>query len=137
MKKGDKKGLSTIIATLLIILLILIAIGIIWVVIRKVIIQGSVGDICGYAMRGGALYIKRNVGYRCGIHMKEYKGNHPYRNPYHRKQPDDRRSARGCGAERSGIQGPLPGDARRRSALSERCHAGGAAPFRRRDLLRK
>ncbi len=43
----------------------------------KVIFHGSVGDICGYAMRGGFLYIKGNVGYRSGIHMKEYKANHP------------------------------------------------------------
>jgi len=41
MKRGDKKGLSTIIATLLIILLVLVAAGIIWVVVKKVISKNS------------------------------------------------------------------------------------------------
>jgi len=35
--KSNKKGLSTIVATLLIILLTLVAVGIIWVVIRGVV----------------------------------------------------------------------------------------------------
>ena len=37
MKKGDKKGLSTVVATLLIILLVMIAVAILWAVIRSVI----------------------------------------------------------------------------------------------------
>ena len=37
----NKKGLSTIVTTLIIILLVLVAIGIIWVVIRGVIEQGT------------------------------------------------------------------------------------------------
>jgi len=41
MKKGDNKGLSTIVATLLIILLVLVAVGIIWVVIKNVISNSS------------------------------------------------------------------------------------------------
>ena len=41
MKRGDKKGLSTVIATLLIILLVLVAAGIIWVVVKKVISKNS------------------------------------------------------------------------------------------------
>jgi len=37
----NKKGLSTIVATLIIILLVLVAVGIIWVVVRNVIQQGA------------------------------------------------------------------------------------------------
>jgi len=40
-KRGYKKGLSTIVATLLIIMLVLVAIGIIWVVIKNVIKGGT------------------------------------------------------------------------------------------------
>jgi len=38
---NNKKGLSTVVTTLIIILLVLVAIGIIWVVVRGVIEQGS------------------------------------------------------------------------------------------------
>ena len=41
IKKGEKRSLSTIIATLIIILLVLVAVGILWVVIRNVIKSGS------------------------------------------------------------------------------------------------
>ncbi len=41
MKRKNKRGLSTIIATLLIILLTLVSVGIIWVVIRNVVQGGS------------------------------------------------------------------------------------------------
>jgi hypothetical protein len=41
MNNNNKKGLSTIVATLLIILLTLVAVGIIWVVVRNVIQGGS------------------------------------------------------------------------------------------------
>jgi len=41
-KAGDnKRGLSTIVTTLLILLLIFVAIGIIWIVVKKVIVEGS------------------------------------------------------------------------------------------------
>jgi|SRR3989338_3369191 len=40
----DKKGLSTIVTTLIIILLVIVAIGIVWVVVRNVLI-GGVGRI--------------------------------------------------------------------------------------------
>lgn len=43
----------------------------------KIIIHGHSGDVMGYAMRGGEIYIKTNVGYRAGIHMKEYEGRVP------------------------------------------------------------
>jgi len=39
--KNNKKGLSTIVATLLIILLTLVAVGIIWIVVRSVVQGGS------------------------------------------------------------------------------------------------
>lgn len=38
---SNKKGLSTVVTTLIIILLVLVAVGIIWVVVRGVIEQGS------------------------------------------------------------------------------------------------
>ena len=41
MKKGDNRGLSTIVATLLIILLVLVAVGIIWVVVRTMIANNA------------------------------------------------------------------------------------------------
>jgi glutamate synthase domain-containing protein 3 len=42
-----------------------------------VVVHGSAGDVLGYGMRGGKLYIRNNVGYRVGIHMKEYKRQVP------------------------------------------------------------
>ncbi|MGY4884401.1 MAG: hypothetical protein ACP5NZ_02365 [Nanobdellota archaeon] len=42
--KNNKKGLSTIVATLLVILLTLVAVGIIWIVIRNVV-QGGADDV--------------------------------------------------------------------------------------------
>ena len=35
-------------------------------------IHGSAGDIVGHSMRGGTIHIRDDVGYRVGIHMKEY-----------------------------------------------------------------
>jgi glutamate synthase domain-containing protein 3 len=43
----------------------------------EIVVHGSTGDITGYAMRGGRLFIKGSVGYRAGIHMKEYGKNQP------------------------------------------------------------
>lgn len=42
--KNNKKGLSTIVATLLIILLTLVAVGIIWIVVKNVV-QGGAGQV--------------------------------------------------------------------------------------------
>ena len=39
--------------------------------------HGNVGDACGYAMRGGKIYIKGDCGYRAGIHMKAYQQHFP------------------------------------------------------------
>lgn len=38
----------------------------------KIIIHGHAGDIAGYGMRGGSIFVREDVGYRVGIHMKEY-----------------------------------------------------------------
>lgn len=41
MKKGDTRGLSTVVATLLVILLVIVAVVIVWQVIRTIITQGA------------------------------------------------------------------------------------------------
>lgn len=38
----------------------------------RIFVHGDAGDVLFYGMRGGEVYIKGNVGYRVGIHMKEY-----------------------------------------------------------------
>jgi glutamate synthase domain-containing protein 3 len=43
----------------------------------KVIVHGHAGDVLGYGMRGGRIHIKKDVGYRVGIHMKSYNENKP------------------------------------------------------------
>ena len=35
------------------------------------------GDIVGHSMRGGAILVEGNAGYRVGIHMKEYGEQRP------------------------------------------------------------
>ena len=35
--------------------------------------HGDAGDVLGYGMRGGRVYVKGDVGYRVGIHMKAYE----------------------------------------------------------------
>ncbi|MBC7235711.1 MAG: hypothetical protein H5T69_07695 [Chloroflexi bacterium] len=42
-----------------------------------IIIHGSAGDILGHSMRGGKIFVRDNVGYRVGIHMKEYGDTRP------------------------------------------------------------
>lgn len=42
-----------------------------------VVVNGLAGDVVGYAMRGGKVLIKSDVGYRVGIHMKAYKEKFP------------------------------------------------------------
>jgi glutamate synthase domain-containing protein 3 len=44
----------------------------------QIVIHGRAGDITGYGMRGGKVFIRDDVGYRVGIHMKEYLDNKPY-----------------------------------------------------------
>jgi glutamate synthase domain-containing protein 3 len=43
----------------------------------KIVIHGHAGDIAGYSMRGGSIFIRDDVGYRVGIHMKEYQDKVP------------------------------------------------------------
>jgi glutamate synthase domain-containing protein 3 len=43
----------------------------------KVIIHGSAGDAVAHSMRGGRVYVKDNIGYRGGIHMKQYMEKRP------------------------------------------------------------
>jgi glutamate synthase domain-containing protein 3 len=43
----------------------------------KVVVLGDAGDVLAYGMRGGKLFVKGDVGYRVGIHMKEYHGKVP------------------------------------------------------------
>jgi len=42
-----------------------------------VVVHGHAGDILGYAMRGGSIFVRDDVGYRVGIHMKEYMDKIP------------------------------------------------------------
>ena len=43
----------------------------------KVVIHGSAGDAVAHSMRGGRVYVRDNIGYRGGIHMKQYKEKRP------------------------------------------------------------
>ncbi|MBA7583278.1 hypothetical protein ES708_25219 [subsurface metagenome] len=43
----------------------------------EIIIHGHAGDIIGLAARGGKIFVREDVGYRAGIHMKEYQGRKP------------------------------------------------------------
>lgn len=43
----------------------------------KVIIHGSAGDAVAHSMRGGRMYVRDNIGYRGGIHMKQYMEKRP------------------------------------------------------------
>ncbi|MFC1945162.1 hypothetical protein ACFLWF_00235, partial [Chloroflexota bacterium] len=38
----------------------------------SITVYGHAGDTIGLAMRGGKIYVRDDVGYRAGIHMKEY-----------------------------------------------------------------
>lgn len=43
----------------------------------EIIIHGHAGDIVGLSARGGKVFVRDDVGYRAGIHMKEYKEKKP------------------------------------------------------------
>jgi len=43
----------------------------------KIVIHGLAGDALAYGMRGGKLFVRDDVGYRVGIHMKAYKDKSP------------------------------------------------------------
>ena len=43
----------------------------------EVIVHGHAGDVIGLSARGGKIFVRDNIGYRAGIHMKEYKDKKP------------------------------------------------------------
>jgi glutamate synthase domain-containing protein 3 len=43
----------------------------------EIVIHGRAGDTAGFSARGGKIFIRDGVGYRTGIHMKEYQGKKP------------------------------------------------------------
>jgi glutamate synthase domain-containing protein 3 len=43
----------------------------------EITIHGHAGDIIGLSARGGKIFVKEGVGYRAGIHMKEYGDKKP------------------------------------------------------------
>jgi glutamate synthase domain-containing protein 3 len=43
----------------------------------EIIVHGHAGDIVGLSARGGRIFVREDVGYRAGIHMKEYQGKKP------------------------------------------------------------
>jgi glutamate synthase domain-containing protein 3 len=43
----------------------------------QIVVHGRAGDITGLSARGGKIFIRDSVGYRVGIHMKEYEGKRP------------------------------------------------------------
>ncbi len=38
----------------------------------EIVVHGHAGDIIGLSARGGKIFVREDVGYRAGIHMKEY-----------------------------------------------------------------
>ncbi|MER3396714.1 MAG: hypothetical protein C4318_01700 [Acidimicrobiia bacterium] len=42
-----------------------------------IVVEKDAGDVLGYGMRGGRLYVRGSVGYRVGIHMKEFQDKKP------------------------------------------------------------
>jgi len=43
----------------------------------EIIVHGHAGDIIGLSARGGKIFVREDVGYRAGIHMKEYRDRKP------------------------------------------------------------
>ena len=43
----------------------------------RIYIHGDAGDAVAHSMRGGSVYVKGDIGYRGGIHMKEYEDKRP------------------------------------------------------------
>jgi glutamate synthase domain-containing protein 3 len=42
-----------------------------------IVVHGCAGDLTGHSMRGGKIFVRDGVGYRVGIHMKEYLNKKP------------------------------------------------------------
>lgn len=43
----------------------------------SIVVHGCAGDLTGHSMRGGKIFVRDSVGYRVGIHMKEYQNKKP------------------------------------------------------------
>jgi glutamate synthase domain-containing protein 3 len=43
----------------------------------RIVIHGSAGDAVAHSMRGGRVYVRDDIGYRGGIHMKQYMEKRP------------------------------------------------------------
>jgi glutamate synthase domain-containing protein 3 len=43
----------------------------------EIIVHGHAGDITGLSARGGKILVRDDIGYRAGIHMKEYGDKKP------------------------------------------------------------
>jgi len=43
----------------------------------EIIVHGHAGDIVGLSARGGKIFVREDVGYRAGIHMKDYQDKKP------------------------------------------------------------
>jgi glutamate synthase domain-containing protein 3 len=43
----------------------------------EIVIHGHAGDVIGLSARGGKIFVRDDVGYRAGIHMKEYSEKKP------------------------------------------------------------
>jgi glutamate synthase domain-containing protein 3 len=43
----------------------------------RIVVHGSAGDAVAHSMRGGRVYVRDNIGYRGGIHMKQYTNKRP------------------------------------------------------------
>jgi glutamate synthase domain-containing protein 3 len=43
----------------------------------QIIIHGNAGDAVAHSMRGGKIFVRDNIGYRGGIHMKQYLEKRP------------------------------------------------------------
>ena len=43
----------------------------------QIVVHGHAGDIIGMSARGGSIFVKEDIGYRAGIHMKEYEEKKP------------------------------------------------------------
>jgi glutamate synthase domain-containing protein 3 len=43
----------------------------------EIVVHGHAGDTVGLSARGGRIFIREDVGYRAGIHMKEYQAKKP------------------------------------------------------------
>jgi glutamate synthase domain-containing protein 3 len=42
-----------------------------------IVVHGCAGDLTAHSMRGGKIFVRDGVGYRVGIHMKEYQNKKP------------------------------------------------------------